>query len=94
MPSSINVRAGASVPLTVYALRKDGFSGEIALALKDAPAGFALSGGRVPAEQDQVRLTLTVPPTPGDGTRQPCTWKAARRSQGARSSSRPCRPKT
>ena len=30
------------VPLTVYALRKDGFAGEIALALKDAPPGFTL----------------------------------------------------
>jgi hypothetical protein len=62
VPSGINVRGGATVPLTVYALRKDGFSGEIALALKDAPRGFALSGGQVPANQDQVRLTLTVPP--------------------------------
>ena len=53
-----------SVPLTVYALRNDGFSNEISLALKDAPPGFALSGGRVPANQDQVRVTLTVPPTP------------------------------
>ncbi len=34
VPSSINVRGMASVPLTVYALRKDGFSGEITLALK------------------------------------------------------------
>ena len=31
-----------SVPITVYALRKDGFSGEIALRLKDAPDGFTL----------------------------------------------------
>jgi hypothetical protein len=64
VPSSINVRGGASVPLTVYALRKDRFSNEIALFLKDAPAGFTLSGGRVPANQDQVRLTLKAPPTP------------------------------
>ncbi|MCJ7730153.1 MAG: PPC domain-containing protein [Sedimentisphaerales bacterium] len=64
VPSSINVRAGASIPLTVYALRRDGFSNEIALVLKDAPAGFRLNGGRVPANQDQVRLTLTAPPTP------------------------------
>ena len=55
------------VPLTVYALRRDGFSGEIALALKDAPKGFAISGGRVAANQDQVRLTLTVPPTSQKG---------------------------
>ena len=60
-PSSLNVRAGGSVPLTVYALRKDGFAGEIALVLKDAPKGFKLSGGRVPANQDQAKLTLTAP---------------------------------
>ena len=63
VPSSINVRGGTAV-ITVYALRKDGFAGEIPLALKNAPAGFVLSGARVPANQDQVRLTLTVPPAP------------------------------
>jgi hypothetical protein len=60
-PSSLGLRAGATIPITVYALRRDGFSGEIALRLKDAPAGFVLSGGRIPAGQDQVRLTLTAP---------------------------------
>jgi len=64
VPSSINARAGATVPVTVYALRKDGFSNDIAMTLKDAPRGFTLSGGRVPANQDQVRLTLKVPPMP------------------------------
>ena len=63
MPSSISL-ARATIPLTVYALRKDGFSDEITLALKDAPQGFSLGGGRVAANQDQVRITLTAPPTP------------------------------
>ena len=36
-PASINARAGATVPVTVYALRRDDFAGEIALKLKDAP---------------------------------------------------------
>lgn len=67
VPSSVNVRAGGSVPLAAYALRKDGFSGEIKLALKGAPAGFVLSGARVPANQDQVRLTLTAPARPQKG---------------------------
>ena len=40
VPSSINVRAGASVPITVYSLRKDGFSGEIAPGLKRCPQGI------------------------------------------------------
>jgi hypothetical protein len=66
VPSSVNVRGGASVALTVYALRKDGFSGEIQVALKDAPAGFALSGARVPANQDHVRITLSAPPRPAE----------------------------
>ena len=61
-PSAINTASGFTVPVTVHALRRDGFAGEIALALQDAPRGFTLSGAVVPAGQDQVRLTLTVPP--------------------------------
>ena len=62
VPSSLNVRGGASTPFTVYALRKDGFTNEITLALKDPLEGFSLSGGRVPPNQDQVRLTITARP--------------------------------
>ncbi len=64
VPSSINGRAGATVPVTVYALRRDGFSGDIALQLKDAPAGFRMAGGLIPGSVDSVRLTLTMPPSP------------------------------
>ncbi len=63
VPSCISVRGGGTVPITVYALRKDGFTGDITLSLKDAPAGFALSGACVPGKADQVRLTLSAPPT-------------------------------
>jgi hypothetical protein len=66
VPSSLSVRGGASVPLTVYALRRDGFTNEIALALQNAPAGFKLNGAKVPAGQDQVRLTLQAPAAPTD----------------------------
>jgi Bacterial pre-peptidase C-terminal domain len=66
MPSSISVRAGASVPITVHAVRKDGFAGEIAIKLKDAPKGFTMSGARVPAKQDETKLTLTAPQTPSE----------------------------
>ncbi len=64
VPSSINVRAGASAPITVYALRKDGFTGDITVTLKDAPKGFTLRGNRVPAGKDQVNLALRVPTGP------------------------------
>ena len=61
VPSSVTVRAGASVPITVYALRRDGFTGEILLRLKNAPRGFVLSGGRIPPNVDGVTLTLAAP---------------------------------
>lgn len=62
VPSTINVRAGMTVPITVYALRQDGFFGEIALRLTDPPPGFVLSGGTVPPNQDKILLTITAPP--------------------------------
>jgi len=61
-PSSLGVRAGLSVALTVTAIRKDGFTNAIDLRLKDAPNGFVLTGGRVPARQDEARCTLQAPP--------------------------------
>ena len=63
VPSSLNVRAGGSVPLTVYALRKDGFTNQITLVLDGAPEGFKLTGDFIPAGQNQVQVTLTAPPT-------------------------------
>jgi hypothetical protein len=66
VPSSITARAGSTVPITVYAVRRDGFAGDIALRLKDAPAGFSLGGAWVPAGQDEVRVTMTVATTPQD----------------------------
>ncbi len=64
VPSSLNVRPGGTVAMTVHALRKDGFEGEIKLALKDPPPGFSLAGARVPANTDEVRLTLKAPARP------------------------------
>lgn len=69
-PATINARAGGSVPLTVHALRRDGFDGEITLGLIEGPAGIALSGARIPPGQNQVRLTLTVASSHG---REPFT---------------------
>jgi hypothetical protein len=65
VPSAINLR-GASATVTVYALRRDGFTNEIVLALKDAPPGFTLSGGKIPAGQEQVKATLAGPALPTD----------------------------
>jgi hypothetical protein len=61
VPSALNARSGATVPVTVYALRKDGFTNEIKVALLNAPPGFALRGGVIPAGQEQAKMTLSVP---------------------------------
>ena len=60
-PSTINAAGGMNVPVTVTAIRKDGFDGDIALALRDA-GGFLVSGGLIPAGQPSVRITITPPP--------------------------------
>ncbi len=60
-PSGVSVPAGRTVPIHVHAIRRDGFAGPIDLALRDAPDGFVLSGARIPATADSVRLTLTAP---------------------------------
>jgi len=62
VPSTIITRPGSCVPIIVYALRRDGFTGEIQLELEEAPPGFALTTSVLPANQDKVWLTLMVPP--------------------------------
>lgn len=59
VPSTMNVRGGATLPVTVYAVRRDGFSDEITISLQDPALACKLSGGRIPAGQDAVRMTLT-----------------------------------
>jgi len=89
-PSSLSMRAGSVVPVTVHVLRKDGFEGEVELVLKDAPPGFALSGGRVPSGRDRVRMTLTAPREPVD---QPVALQLEGRARiGGETVSRPVVP--
>jgi hypothetical protein len=61
VPASLSLRSGGSVPLTVYAIRKDGFTNAIDLALSGSASGFKLSGARLPSGQDSIRLTLSAP---------------------------------
>jgi hypothetical protein len=61
VPSALNVRNGATIPITVYALRKDGFINEIKVIMEGAPPGFTVRGGVIPAGQDKVELKLAAP---------------------------------
>jgi len=60
-PSCINVNAGRAQIVTVHAVRRDGFAGDIELTLVDPLPGFLLSGARIPAGRAKVRMTLTAP---------------------------------
>ncbi len=60
VPSAINAVSWRLKPITIFALRKDGFDGEIALSFRGDPEGVLMDGGLVPAGQDNVRVTLTL----------------------------------
>jgi hypothetical protein len=54
VPSSVSLRGKSTATVSVYAMRKDGFTGPIKIGLKDPPAGFSappvtLSGTQVVA---------------------------------------------
>jgi hypothetical protein len=57
-PSSAAFRGRQSTSVTVYAIRKDGFNGDIKLGLKDAPKGFSATDVKLPKGKDTVRLSL------------------------------------
>ncbi len=60
-PSAVNARPGASTTVTVFAVRKDGLTNAIRVALANAPPGFKLSTGTISGTNEQVRLNLTAP---------------------------------
>lgn len=61
VPATVNLRAGQTVPLTVHILRRDGFNGPVDLRLTSPTNGWSLTGARIPAGADYVRVTLTGP---------------------------------
>jgi len=62
VPDVQRVVKGDSVVVTVTADRRDGFAGEINLAVRGLPPGFAASDAMIPAGQPQAKLTITAPP--------------------------------
>ncbi len=58
IPSRIVIRSKNAASVTVYALRKDGFDGPIALNFKDLPAGLESPGATLAASKEVVGLTL------------------------------------
>ena len=61
VPSTIMVRPGANVPITAHAIRRGEYNDDVGLELLNAPEGFALTGTKIPAGEDEVQLTLAIP---------------------------------
>lgn len=62
VPSSINLRAGASAPATVYILRKDGFTNSVKLSVT-SPKGFSISSNpTIPGTTNQIRINIYAAP--------------------------------
>jgi hypothetical protein len=58
VPSSVSLRSKSSAPLSVYVIRKDGFTGPIKLSLTNPPTGFSAAPISLSGTQAMVRLTL------------------------------------
>ncbi len=57
-PSRIVIRGKSSAAVTVYAIRKDGFTGPITLSFKDLPEGLESSGATMPADKEVATLAV------------------------------------
>ena len=58
IPSKIVIQSNKSAAVTVFAIRKDGFSGPIKLSFKDLPQGLESGGATLPAGKEVVGLAL------------------------------------
>ena len=66
VPSSVAIPIKSSATVSVYVMRKDGFTGSIKLALKDPPAGFAAAPVVIPANQALAKFTVKGGPEPAN----------------------------
>ena len=57
-PSRLIMRSKSSTAATVYAIRKDGYTGPITVSFKDLPKDFAASPVAIPANKDSVRIGI------------------------------------
>ncbi len=65
----LEVKQGAEAQVVVKAARKEGAKFPVNLAVVDAPLGITVKTAPIPADQDEVPITLTVPP------QAPAGWK-------------------
>ncbi len=76
-PDNPRVGRGETTMLTVDALRKDGFTNDITLAVKELAQGFSASSAVVPAGENQAVITITAPLNAGLGVAAPSIFGQA-----------------
>ena len=59
-PANAIAGQGDSAVVNVAALRRDGFSGEVALSVQGLPTGSTVGGAVIPAGLDEASVTITV----------------------------------
>jgi len=62
VPSSASLPPKGSAALSVFAIRKDGFDGDIQLSLKNPPEGFSLSSSQLKAPPKKAKGAKAPPP--------------------------------
>ncbi len=62
VPSSLAIRIKSNSALTIYAIRKDGFTGPIKVSLRDPPPGFSASPVTLAATQNVARIAVRAGP--------------------------------
>jgi len=61
MPANLTLPVAGSAAVTVTAIRRDGFSGDIRIEATNLPGGFTMSEALIPGNQATTRFTLTAP---------------------------------
>ena len=56
----IALRGGGTMALEVVAVRRDGFDGEIELAMEDLPEGVTATGLKIPAGKNRGIMLITA----------------------------------
>jgi hypothetical protein len=77
VPSSVGLRSKTTGAVSVYAIRKDGFTGPIKLGLRDPPPGFSSSPVTLSETQEMARLTVKTDPM---DTKQPVNLRVEGRA--------------
>jgi hypothetical protein len=60
-PSSVIIPADGIAVMTIHAVRRDGFNGEINIELNHAPDGFVMHNGVIAEGKNSIRVTIAAP---------------------------------